>query len=157
MAGDPIAALDQSIAAFMKYYFVYLNPVLHRGVHRGVPLSDNQIVVIMALGSYGPLRPTDLSRGLAMQKGSLTSILRKLREHGLIERQDTPGEERSYRVRVTATGRAFCRKLDAQRRQGFQALFADMDPEHAHAAAHGIALLTSHLRIREEASCSSRS
>lgn len=157
MAGTPIERLDQSFAAFMKYYFVFLNPVLHRAVYRGRSYSDNQIVVIMALHGYGPQRPTDLSRGLSLQKGSLTTILRKLREFGLIERLTTPGEERSYQVRVTAAGRAFARHMEAQRQQGFATLFQGMAPDQVRDAARGIELLTGFLRQREEASCSKRS
>jgi DNA-binding MarR family transcriptional regulator len=152
-----IDRLDQSFAEFMRFFFVHINPILHRAEFLGRSYSENQIVVVMALHVVGPLRPTDLSRGLSLQKGSLTPILRKLRELGLIEKQVLPGEERSYLLRLTGGGRSFVQHLEILRRKGFEALFQEMDPDEVQAAAHGISLLTRYLQGREEAACSRNS
>ena len=154
MIPSPIRQLDQSLASFMKYFLVYINPILHRAEYQGRIYSENQIIVVMALDLCGELRPTDLSRGLSMQKGTLTPIFRKLRELGLVERVDRPGEERSYRLRLTGAGKAFVRFLEARRLQKFHSLFSAMEPDALRAAAQGISLLTDYLKRVEEDACS---
>jgi DNA-binding MarR family transcriptional regulator len=146
----PADLLDTSVAAFMRYFVVHINPILHRTLYRGRSYSEHEIIVSMGLGVVGALRPTDLSRGLAIDKGTLTSVLRRLRGLGLVERRDLPGDERSYIVALTDEGRAFVAHLDHQRRERFRVLFVDMDAEEIAAAARGFDLLTAHLRRKEE-------
>jgi DNA-binding MarR family transcriptional regulator len=80
----------------------------------------------------------------------MTSVLRRLRDLRIIERRDVPGDERSYLVALTPTGRDFVRHLEAQRRRGFERLFAAMAPAAAAAAVKGVDLITGYLRKMEE-------
>ncbi|UIJ83231.1 MarR family transcriptional regulator [Rhizobium leguminosarum] len=142
--------LDRSISGFMRYFLVYINPILHRTEFEGRSYSDYEIVVCMALNFDGSMRPIDLSRGLSLNKGSLTSVLRRLRELDLIRRLDIPGDERSYRVALTAKGDRFVRHLEEQRRRMFRQLFDDMTPEHIAATARGFNLVSAYLNGVEE-------
>jgi DNA-binding MarR family transcriptional regulator len=144
------ALLDQSFAAFMRCFFVHINPILHRTRYGGRSYSEYEIIVTMALHVVGPMRPSGLSRGLSIEKGTMTSVLRRLRDLRLIERRDVPGDERSYLVALTPAGRDFIRHLEAQRRRGFEGLFGAMAPDDVAAAAKGIDLITSYLRKMEE-------
>ena len=144
------ALLDQSITAFMRYFIAHINPILHRTRHCGRSYSEHEIIVTMALHVVGPTRPTGLSRGLSVEKGTMTSVLRRLRDLQLIERRDIPGDERSYLVALTPAGRDFVRHLEAQRRRGFERLFAAMAPDDVAAAVKGVDLITGYLRKTEE-------
>lgn len=144
------AVLDASVAAFMRYFLVHINPVLHRTRYRGRNYSEYEIIVCMALHVVGPARPGDLSRGLSIEKATMTSLLRRLRELQLIERRDKPGDERSYLVASTPAGGEFVRHLEAQRRRGFRRLFGAMAPDDLAAAAKGLDLITAYLRAKEE-------
>jgi DNA-binding MarR family transcriptional regulator len=150
MAAPAAALLDASVAAFMRYFLVHINPILHRTRYRGRNYSEYEIIVCMALHIGGPARPGDLSRGLSIEKATMTSVLRRLRDLQLIERRDIPGDERSYRVALASAGRAFVRHLDDQRRRGFERLFVAMAPEDAAAAAKGLDLIASYLKKMEE-------
>ena len=142
--------LDRSIANFMRYFLVHLNPILHRAEYGGRRFSDYEVIVAMALHVVGQMRPSDLSRGLSIEKGSLTSVLKRLRLLGLIERRDSPGDERSYRVELTPAGRTFVNHLEGQRNAGFAALFSAMPPDDLAAAAAGIDLISNYLKNWEE-------
>jgi DNA-binding MarR family transcriptional regulator len=144
------AALDQSVAAFMRYFIAYINPILHRTRHGGRSYSELEIIVTMALHVVGPMRPGGLSRGLSIEKGTMTSVLRRLRDLRLIERREIPGDERSYLVALTPAGRDFIRHLEAQRRRGFERLFAAMPADDIAAAAKGVDLITGYLRKMEQ-------
>lgn len=144
------AALDRSIAAFMRYFFVHINPILHRTEYRGRKFSDYEVIVAMALHVVGQMRPSDLSRGLSIEKGSLTSVLKRLRNLGLIDRRDIPGDERSYRVALTPDGQAFVDHLELQRRRAFATLFAAMPADELAAAADGVDRITNYLKKWED-------
>ena len=144
------ALLDQSVTAFMRYFLAHIDPILHRTRYGGRNYSELEIIVTMALHVVGPTRPTGLSRGLSVEKGTMTSVLRRLRDLQLIERRDVPGDERSYLVARTPAGRDFVGHLEAQRRRGFERLFAAMAPDDAVAAAKGVDLITGYLRKMEE-------
>lgn len=110
----------------MRPFLVRINPILHSTVWRGKRFAENHIIVMMAVRLASPLSPSELSRTVGMQKGSLTTIIRSLCQSGLIERQDTPGDERSYRLVITSTGLEFADHMAAQRRAGFRELFAGL-------------------------------
>ena len=103
----PADRLEQSIVFLMRYFVVHINPILHRTSYQGRSFSEYEIIVPMALSLMGAMRPTDLSRDLCIEKGSMTSILKRLREMGLIERVEIPNNERSYQVRLTEAGFTF--------------------------------------------------
>ncbi len=104
----------------------------------------------MAVGVVGPVRPVDLSRGLSIEKATLTSVIRRLRELGLLARREVPGDERSYSVALTPAGRAFKRHLDRQRQQAMRILFAAMPAQELAAVARGFDLLSAYLKQVED-------
>ena len=146
----PTAPLEQSVAAFMRYFIAHINPILHRTKHGGRSYSELEIIVCMGLSVVGPMRPGDLSRGLTIEKATMTSVIRRLRGLGLIERRELPGDERSYLVALAPAGRAFVRHLDEQRRRGFERLFGAMAPDAAVVAAKGLDMIASYLKKMEE-------
>ena len=151
MPGPASAALlDQSVSAFMRYFIAHINPILHRTRHGGRSYSELEIVVTMALHVVGPMRPGGLSRGLSIEKGTMTSVIRRLRELRLIERREISGDERSYLVALTPAGRAFIRHLEAQRQRGFERLFGAMAADEIAAAVKGLDLITGYLRRMEQ-------
>jgi DNA-binding MarR family transcriptional regulator len=144
------AVLDRSVYAFMRYFIAHINPVLHRTRYRDRNFTEHEIIVTMALHVVGPARPSDLCRGLSVEKATMTSVLRRLRDLQFIERRDIPGDERSYLVALTPAGGEFIQHLEAQRHRGFERLFGAMAPEDLAAAAKGLDLITSYLKKREE-------
>jgi DNA-binding MarR family transcriptional regulator len=138
--------LDDAMTDFMRYFLVYVNPVMHRTEFRGRLFSELEIIVCMGLSVVGPMRPGALSRGLRIEKGTLTSVIRRLRELGLIERTEVVGDERGYQVSLTPSGYDLIDHLREQRERGFRELFATLDPVDAEAAARGIDIITAHLK-----------
>lgn len=123
---EAVDALGNSFDRFMRPFLVRINPILHGTVWQGKRFTENHIIVMMAVRLSNPLSPSELSRALRMQKGSLTTIIRNLCQFGMIERQDTPGDERSYRLVITSTGLDFVDHMAEQRQAGFRQLFAEM-------------------------------
>ena len=145
-----IAGLEARFERFMRYFLVHVNPILHRTTYRGRNYSEYEIITVMALGLLGPTRPADLSLGLAIEKGTLTTVIGRLVACGHVEKHPVPGDRRSYQAALTPDGLVFKRHLDTQRRQGFQDLFAEMNAPDLAAAAHGLDLLTAYLQAKEQ-------
>ena len=145
-----IAGLEARFERFMRYFLVHVNPILHRTTYRGRNYSEYEIITIMALGLLGPTRPADLSQGLAIEKGTLTTVIGRLVACGHVEKHPVSGDRRSYKAALTPDGFAFKRHLDTQRRQGFEDLFAEMNAPDLAAAAHGLDLLTAYLQAKEQ-------
>lgn len=145
-----ITRFDQSLHRFMRYFMVHINPILHRTEYQGRTYSEYEIVVAMALGIAGPLRPIDLSRTFAIEKGTLTALIRRLRERDLVEKRAIPGDERSYLVVLTKAGKAFTDHLQRQRYRRLQELFAGMETGELDRAAEGMDLLSAYLQQMEQ-------
>ena len=149
---EAIDALADGFDRFMRPFLVRINPILHGTVWRDKRFTENHIIVMMAVRLSSPLSPTELSRALGMQKGSLTTIIRNLCESGLIERQDTPGDERSYRLVITPTGLEFVEHMAAQRQAGFRQLFARMPESQCQQITSALESLMDYLGSVEEPS-----
>ena len=149
---EAIDALADGFDRFMRPFLVRINPILHGTVWREIRFTENHIIVMMAVRLSSPLSPTELSRALGMQKGSLTTIIRNLCQSGLIERQDTPGDERSYRLVITPTGLEFFEHMAAQRQAGFRRLFAGMAESDCQQITSALSTLIDYLGSIEEPS-----
>nr|WP_300142676.1 MarR family transcriptional regulator [Propionicimonas sp.] len=147
----PADRLHAAFHGFMRYYMAHINPVLHRTKYYGRTYSEHEIIVVMALSLVGPQRPSQLSRGLDIDKGTLTAVIRRLLGVGILEREDVPTDARGYLVSLTAAGHALVDHLTGQARSGFRRLFDSMDPADVEAAADGLDLIADHLRQREAA------
>jgi DNA-binding MarR family transcriptional regulator len=104
-----------------------LVPPLHRATHRiGLYLADlrehqlsqGEAHILAHLASSGPARIADLHAGLAHKRSTLTSILDRLADRGLITREVGTEDRRTFVIDTTAKGR----KIAAQVHQHLTAL-----------------------------------
>jgi DNA-binding MarR family transcriptional regulator len=142
--------LDRALTGFMRYFLVHINPILHRTEYRGRSYSELEIIVCMVLSVSGTMRPAQISRALSIEKGTLTSVIRRLVVLALVERTSVVGDERGYQLSLTPEGWQLVDHLAEQRRRGFGRLFATLDPSDADAAVRGIEVLTRHLKDWED-------
>ncbi|RYH08501.1 MarR family winged helix-turn-helix transcriptional regulator [Tropicimonas sp. IMCC6043] len=142
--------LGRSLSEFLRHLPVHIAPLLYSAEFGGRRLLESEVMVVMALAEDGPLSPTRISRGLNMQKGSLTAVLRRLEDLGLLGRRDIPEDERSYRVELTPAGAALATHITERRRQGLRETFARLAPDDSLAASQGLDLLSAHFRKLEE-------
>ncbi|SDJ01666.1 MarR family transcriptional regulator [Aliiruegeria lutimaris] len=147
---SPDERLGRSVTDFLRHVPVYIAPILYRAECNGRMLTESEVMVVMLLERLGPLSPTRISRGLNMQKGSLTSVLRRLEGLGVIARTDNPEDDRSYIAELTPRGAAFARQFETDRQEKLRDLFVPMAPNERRLAADGLDVLTAHFREVEE-------
>ncbi|HME88016.1 MAG TPA: MarR family transcriptional regulator [Chthoniobacterales bacterium] len=101
----------------MALHFVH--PV-HRATHRiGLYLDDlrergltqGEAHILAMLDRSAPARISDLHRGLAHKRSTLTSILDRLAARGFITREVSKADRRTFWVRLTAKGRTAAKRV----------------------------------------------
>ena len=93
---------------------LHLIPSIHRATHRvglylaslrAQGLSQGEAHILALLAASGPATIAHLHRGLAHKRSTLTSILDRLAERGLITREVGVEDRRTFMIRPTASGR----------------------------------------------------
>jgi DNA-binding MarR family transcriptional regulator len=101
----------------MPQHFVH--PV-HRATHRiGLYLDDlrepgltqGEANILALLAQSSPANIADLHRGLAHKRSTLTSILDRLADRGLITRKVGESDRRTFVITPTAKGRKLARRV----------------------------------------------
>jgi DNA-binding MarR family transcriptional regulator len=98
-----------------------LVPPIHRATHRiglylaTLPdgLSQGEAHILALLATSGPSTIADLHKGLAHKRSTLTSILDRLADRGLITRAVGTSDRRTFVVTPTATGRRVADRVHA--------------------------------------------
>jgi DNA-binding MarR family transcriptional regulator len=99
-----------------------LVPPIHRATHRiGLylatlsedGLSQGEAHILALLATAGPSTIADLHKGLAHKRSTLTSILDRLADRGLITRAVGTADRRTFVVTPTAKGRRVAERVHA--------------------------------------------
>lgn len=77
----------------------------YRPILDKLSLTYTQYVTLVALGEEDNQRVGDLGDKLFLESNTLTPILKKLEQLGLVDRRRDPADERQVRVNVTPAGR----------------------------------------------------
>ena len=97
-------------------------PPIHRATHRiglylaALPedgLSQGEAHILALLASSGPSTIADLHKGLAHKRSTLTSILDRLADRGLITRAVGTSDRRTFVVTPTVKGRRVADRVHA--------------------------------------------
>jgi DNA-binding MarR family transcriptional regulator len=100
-----------------------LVPPIHRATHRiGLylaarseeGLSQGESHILALLAASGPSTIAELHKGLAHKRSTLTSILDRLAERGLVTRAVGEADRRTFLVSPTTRGRAVARRVYRQ-------------------------------------------
>ena len=107
----------------------------------GGSLSPSQTAALATIERHGPLTPSELANREQVQRPTVTRVLARLEEGGLVDRAGDPSDRRSTLVSITREGRAL---LAAQRNRKDAYLakrLAALPPEDRATLARAAALL----------------
>ncbi len=76
-------------------------------------LTYTQYVTLVALSEEDGQRVSDLGDKLFLESNTLTPILKKLEQLGLVDRRRDPADERQVRVNVTPAGRKLRQQVES--------------------------------------------
>ena len=78
----------------------------------GAELSPSQTAALATIERHGPLTPSELAHRERVQRPTITRVLARLEEAGLVDRAGDPADRRSCLVSISSDGSAL---LDAVR------------------------------------------
>lgn len=140
------------ITKFLPFYFVHINLALHRCDYKGYRLNENQIKVMMTIGLFSKMTPTDLSYGLNIQKGSLTTIIKSLVDMGFLKKEMDQEDERKYNLYLASKGEEFVAFKSNDNQKKFEQLFSNITEEECKKIVEGFSTLSNYLSRTERSS-----
>jgi DNA-binding MarR family transcriptional regulator len=119
----------EQIRGFNRFYtrrIGLLEPHLPGG---DLSLPEGRVIYELATAAEGPRTAADLTRTLALDKGHMSRVLKRLTQRGLVESRPNPQHARHQLLALTPLGRQTFAKLDQGARDQAEALLAGIDPE----------------------------
>lgn len=94
---------------------------------RGQPVSSSQLFALVLLDERGEATAAELARLMHLTPQSLTTLLRPLRDHGLIEREPDEAHRKRLTMRLTEKGLGVIAQARALTPAIEEAMLADLD------------------------------
>ena len=95
---------------------------------REVGLTTPQVVVLQAISDLGEVTTGLLSRRVSLSQGTVTTILDRLEDRGLVERYRSLADRRIVHSRLTRRGRAVLRRAPPLLHERFTEAFRRLSP-----------------------------
>lgn len=70
---------------------------------------------LATIDRFGPLTPSEVATREGIQRPSVTRMIARLEEQGLVAREADPDDRRSFRVHATAAGSAHLREVRSRK------------------------------------------
>ena len=104
------AELDRIVETII--FLVTESRRIARDVAAGYGVTPTQLSVLKLLHEIGDLRLGDLSRRIQAQNSTVTGIVDRMEEAGLVERVRSADDRRVWRIALTARGREVAARAD---------------------------------------------
>ena len=107
----------------------------------GAELSPSQTAALVTIERHGPLTPSELADRERVQRPTVTRVLARLEEAGLVDRAADPQDRRSCLVSISASGSELL-KVARARKDAFLARRIDaLEPADREALDRAAAIL----------------
>lgn len=106
--------MPAAFADLIGYHLRLAQEASFQAIRQGAGKADLKpgwYTILTILSDNPGLTPTELSRLCGRDRSTLSSTLKGLSARGFITRRHTPGDQRSYSVRLTAAGETMLKKL----------------------------------------------
>lgn len=85
---------------------IQADEVHNKSLNRRFQVSQPQLSCILALDEYGPMSSSALARYILVQPSTMTGIIDRLEQKGLVARQRSNADRRVVTIELTELGRA---------------------------------------------------
>jgi DNA-binding MarR family transcriptional regulator len=121
---DQIEELSKLLVEFYEKFSSW-----EHGVVRGEPLTLSQMHTVEILSSQGALKMKELAEKMGVTTGTLTVLVDRLEEAGMVERKPHETDRRSIRVLLTQKGLTHAKEHHKLHNRLTQELTSDMNSE----------------------------
>jgi DNA-binding MarR family transcriptional regulator len=95
----------------------------------GAELSPSLSSALASVDRHGPLTPSELASCERVQRPTVTRVVGRLEDMGLVSRSPDPSDGRSSLISVTPEGRALLRRLRTRKSQYLARRLASLEPD----------------------------
>ncbi|HEY2765171.1 MAG TPA: MarR family transcriptional regulator, partial [Pseudonocardiaceae bacterium] len=120
VSGDAVTALDRVFALATFVGKLMQEALAERG------LTPARAEVLVVLNQHGALVQRELSQALHCTPRHVTALIDTLEAQGWVTRSPHPTDRRAILVTLTTKGTAAAARMERERQQAAQALFADL-------------------------------
>lgn len=92
-------------------------------------LSPVQVLILRALAGGGPMNQNEISAALERDKSQIAKLMRDLEEHGLVTREVSSADRRSYLIRAVPEVEDTITRISARERAVTEEMLAGIAPE----------------------------
>jgi DNA-binding MarR family transcriptional regulator len=107
----------------------------------GADLGPSQVTALATIERHGPLAPSELAEVERIRRPTVTRIVARLAEAGLVARTADPDDGRGALVSITAEGRALLKRLRQRKTAYLAQHLGDLDSEDAAALERTVDVL----------------
>ena len=118
---------------------------------RTTGLTPPQFDVIATLGNTAGMTFRELGEKTLITKGTLTGVVDRLVDKGLVRREDHPGDARCFKVVLTAAGEAEFKRVFQPHLDYVAAAFQRVPAERMAVLTEGLAALREALEVSRQA------
>jgi DNA-binding MarR family transcriptional regulator len=116
--------------------YLHLAQIVRRALHStnleswcAVDLTMPQLKALFLANAQGGASHSEIARGLDVGLSTVTGIVDRLVEHGLVERRTDAADRRMSHVVVTPAGNDLVEQLWASRREQLERLLGELTPD----------------------------
>ncbi len=95
----------------------------------GAGLSPSQTAALATIDRHGPLTPSELADHERIQRPTVTRLLARLEEDGLVRRAPDPRDRRSALISISDEGRALLRAVRSRKDAFLAQRLRGLDPD----------------------------
>ncbi|MBA3069220.1 MAG: MarR family transcriptional regulator [Hyphomonas sp.] len=103
VSGSPPIAADQALISLRR--ILKAVDAQARTLARDTSLTPSQIVVLKELAARESVQPGELARSAGLKQATISILLDRLQERGLVQRTRGDEDRRTVRVQITPDGR----------------------------------------------------
>jgi DNA-binding MarR family transcriptional regulator len=133
------ASADTELAARLRDALARTGRRLRQEARTG--LSPSLLMALASIEREGPLTPSELALRERIQRPTVTRILARLEEGGLVSRAPDPADRRSSLVTATPAGRALLAESRTRKDAFLSARLDELSPEDRATLAQAAVLL----------------
>ena len=107
----------------------------------GAGISPSQTAALATIERHGPLTPSELAERERVQRPTVTRVLARLEQDGLVSRAADPADRRSSLLSVSEDGRALLAAMRTRKDAFLARRLEGLDDEEREALARAAAIL----------------
>ena len=118
-------------------------------INKKYNVSAAQVNCLLALHEYGPLPPSQIAKMILVNSSTVTGIIDRLEQKGLVERQRISQDRRVITVQLTESGKTLAENAPSPIQQKIIDGLKKLNPQEIEHIVNALNMLTNMLDVQD--------